>query len=156
MKAEIKCTYYVEYEEASFDINMDGWTKIFPREEIKKNVFIPLKKVLESKIGAMLNKYCDNQAVSYLCEWQIKNKEEITDWTFEMKYDHNNDEYMIEEHEDHLIVKCVYEYHKKKYKQYKIKDGKCNCFSFRMGNSKYGKKNCKHMEMVRNAPIEMK
>ena len=153
MLLEVSCLYDIEYEFATITLCLNDQTSQY-RENLKKNIFIPIRKALESKNNALLNMRNDSIAVRKICELQLRYK--TLETNFIMKYEYNGDEYKIEEREDHLEVINTYATKKKQYKSYKIKGDVCNCMSYRMGNSKYGKKNCKHMEMVRKAPVELK
>lgn len=159
MHLTIKCEYDVLFQTARFRLtgfpkgNVPFWKDTI-NEPIKKNIFLPIKKALESKNNALLNMKSESKTVRYICGLHLKSKELTYD--FELLYAYNGDEYKIEEHEDHILVKNVYDLKgTKKYKSYKIKNNACACMSYKMGNSRYGPKNCKHLEFVRNAPIEM-
>jgi predicted nucleic acid-binding Zn finger protein len=129
-------------------LHEDGLWDRFVEHNINKNFFLQLKKALESKVGSLLNCKSNYLFVRSICKQQIQNKE-LLDYELKITYRYGKDTYEILE-EKPILMLC-----QTKNKTYKIKNNTCNCMSFKIGNSKFGKDNCKHLEMIKVSPIEM-
>lgn len=121
---------------------------IFVQHEVEHSVFIQLKKALESKVGSILNSKSRYDFIRYICKIQLQS--EKLDYDLNITYCYMNDRYEIKEGYP-IIIKCM-----TKNKEYEIKDNKCNCMSFKIGNSKFGKDTCKHLEFLKHSPYRDK